>query len=177
MSAEGIDIDVRLALHAAAQNHNILRTDRAEGIGPLRNHFLIMQHFFNTTGNEFTFNFVVGDERLRRKRFCIQAMQLHRTAGGFGNDRSGAERFIIAVAQTADALGHAQTEYIVRRGKDFRLGAEIIRKQNFSRLSILCLRIRRILPIFFQKHRRVRKAELIDRLLDVTDKEHIFFVL
>ena len=106
MSAKRIHVNLRLVLHAAAQDHNILRTNRAEGISAFRNHFFVFQHFFNSSGDEFTFNLIVGDFRLGGDRLRIQAMQLHRTVGGFRNDRFCTKCFIIPVAQTSDALGH-----------------------------------------------------------------------
>ena len=94
-------------------------------------------------------------------------MQLHGRLPHVRECPVGAQRLGIAVDNAASPLRHRQAENVVRRGQNFCMGTEIIRKQDAARLS--CSGLLRKRAVFFQKNGRVGQTEAVDGLLHVAD--------
>ena len=175
MALQGIHIDLRFAGERTHQNHDILRAYGTQ-ILSLRDHGASIQKLRDAAGDKFRLNLCAFHGRMLWQGGHVDAVQLDRGLAHIRIGAVGMQSFRVAVAKAAGSRRHGQPEDIVRRGKNRRMGEEIIRQQDFSRFPLPCLRIVRETGVFFQKNTGVRQTEAINRLLHVSDKEKIFFV-
>ena len=121
---------------------------------------LLPQHLRNARSDKFR----LGRRAVRRRavpgRAVVDGMQLHGRLPHVRECPVGAQRLGIAVGKAAGPFRHRQAENVIRCRQDFRMGTEIIRKQNAARLSFC--RVLRKCAVFFQKNGRIGQPEAVD---------------
>ena len=170
MPPQGVEIGLRPAGERAHQDDDITGPDGPQSVA-VRDLLLLPQHLRDARGDKLR----LGRRAVRRRavpgRAVVDGMQLHGRLTHVRECPVGAQRLGIAVDKAAGPLRHRQAENVIRCRQDFRMGTEIIRKQDAARLSFC--RFLRKRAVFFQKNGRVGQTEAVDGLLHVADKEHI----
>ena len=118
-----------------------------------------------------------------RRLFCrgtvvrvrqLQETQLRRLAAA-RRFQPALELRVLVIVKLPELAGHDVFEHEIRRVKDAAPGAEILLQQDAPCLAGLRGLRGGEAVVFFQKDRRVREPEAIDRLLHVSDEEEVRF--
>ena len=143
-------IDVLLAAWRAHQNDNVLRRDRAEGLA-VGDRFSVSEHGGNTFCHKLRLDVFPVEVPVCRDFFGVDAVKLHRGRIHSGHLPLGTKGLPLTIAKPADPLGHRHGKDIVGGEQNLVIGAEIVGKQDLSRLSLSRRRIICKVPVLFQE--------------------------